>query len=205
MGILDIITEIAPPAVTGLVTGIGGYLIGKPKEKRSDFDTIIGVITEERDSLLQRLSATEEKINILEQKYIAQKITYKELQNKLILLETSHHDLPFPQWLKDTDCRVLSINQSFEDLILQPIGMQAHDLIGTYDRDHFPEELAKEYARTDKLAMSSPKGYWVGKDPLPPGLVLEEGQDWFTIKYSRFLGNTLIGVAGMVIIHTDKK
>ena len=53
------------------------------------------------------------------------------LSSRLLRLEISSSDMPFPRWKTERDGTIIQISESYEELILRPAGYQKSDLINT--------------------------------------------------------------------------
>lgn len=188
--------------VTAVITGFGTYYAAKPKNKRDDFQTLIDTWKEDNQRLREEVNELSTRMEEIEEKYMTQKERADTLQNQLILMESAHHDLPFPQWLKDTNGIMLSLNTAYEDMFLKPLGKTKHDYIGGTDEEVWGSEIARKFRENDINARQK-KGYWIGIEPI--WLKNSDiSQRWRILKYTRYVGNVCIGVAGIAIPVTDE-
>jgi PAS domain-containing protein len=120
----------------------------------------------------------------------------ERLQNKVTLLESSHQDAPIPIWLKDKHGVMLALNPEYERTFLIPHGKTREDYLHKTDYDVWPEDIAAEYIRNDRLVMRTRKT-WKGTETI----LDHQGNksQWQIIKYPRKAGGVLIGIAGMAI------
>lgn len=100
--------------------------------------------TEEEKELLKTIS---------DQVFIA--ITQAELFNELkqttINQNAILNNMPFMAWLKDSESKLLAVNETFANTCNEKI----ENIIGKTDYDLFPKEYAETYTKEDKLAMES--------------------------------------------------
>ena len=184
---------------------MGGYIFLNKRTNSTDFDSISKALQESNDDLRSEVAeyrkeveTLRERINELEAENLRERSTSAELKNKIVLLESAHYDLPFPQWLKNTSFEMLSVNQAYEDVFLRPAGLRATDYIGKTDFDIWPDEVARKFVENDKKAMEGKGEYWSGIEPL---WVKDNDVSklWVIYKYPRYFGKVCIGIAGVAI------
>lgn len=108
-------------------------------------------------------------------------------KDKLVaLLEATSWDLPFPYWLKDMQCQMIYINQKYE----KTFNVRSVDYIGKKDSDVWSTDEAAKFNANDMKLINGEIEY-LTDDQEVPGYVV--------IKWKRWAGNILIGVAGMCI------
>lgn len=134
----------------------------------------------------------------LERQMNEEKNQVVKLSTKLSMLEGAFQDLPLPQWLKDTDGKMLSLNKAYEDMFLRPMGKTSKDYIGKTDEDIWGKEIADRFRKNDETATRNGKGFWIGIEP-----IWVENNDiskhWWIFKYVRYVGTTPVGVAGLAL------
>ena len=172
----------------GGLTAFINFVIAKNQGKRDNFDKIIS--TWEKDN--ERLRVDQERSK---KEIITLQADVYSLRNKLILMESAHIDLPIPMWLKDTDCKMLALNQAYEDIFLTPNGKTAQDYIGKFDIDVWPKDIATAYVKNDKKVLMS--GIVLDKNETV--LINGQEEEMRIIKYVRYAGTTRIGIAGIAI------
>jgi len=124
------------------------------------------------------------------------------LKNKLMVFESSHFDLPLPMWMKDVKGRMIFMNDSCQELILEPLGLKIEDYLGKTDVEFWGEEYGAQFSRTDNKVLRS-------KKPLDAiHTILDSNKEETSVmvlKYPRFHGNEIIGVGGLIkyIIEDD--
>lgn len=182
-------------SIIGLVLGGGGlgfyfnYLISNRKTDQDEFKLLIETWREDNERLRQR-----EHQNSLEIKKLSDELS--NLKNKLVMLESAHFDLPLPQWLKDTDGTMLSVNAEYENIFLAPMHLKATDYIGKSDDEIWGEETAYHFRETDKKVYRSKKPHHV-IEIIPDG---NGGTVRYEIfKYPRYSGNVIIGIGGIAL------
>lgn len=173
----------------GAFQALINYFISRQKAKGDDFDKIIGTWAADNERLRKQQSSDEQRIRILETEVAT-------LRNQLILLESAHQDLPIPMWLKDTELKMIVLNESYVDVFLTPLGKKSGDYIGKTDFDVWPEEIAKKFIEHDRKVMRTKKTF-IGVESVVDG----DGQKvpYKIIKYPRYAGKTIIGIAGIAI------
>lgn len=128
----------------------------------------------------------EDKVHILE-------VENESLRQQLIQLKALHPEMPIPMWLKDYTGKMLSLNQSYEDAFLFPLGKTRADYIGFYDEDIWGKDIAEVFRANDHLAMAQKKFIELDNEHLKHPLF----QGWVFYKYPVFSEGTFIGVAGL--------
>lgn len=198
-GVLAFLKEIGPILIAifsgGLIKSLIDYLLGKKKDNRDDFKIILETWAQDNKRLRESEEQCAKRLNDLEKQIII-------LQNKLTMMETAHYDLPFPQWLKDMDGVMLSLNSAYEKEFLQPVGKNVNDYIGKTDYEIWDAETAKQYRINDLLAFSSTDKFWRGVEPLKTSNGIEY-KNWLIVKYVRYAGKIPIGIAGLAIPYFD--
>ena len=122
----------------------------------------------------------------------------QELSMRLSMLEGAFQDLPLPQWLKDTDGKMLSLNKAYEDMFLRPMSKTSQDYIGKTDEDVWGPEIAAKFRQNDQEAERNGKGFWIGIEP-----IWVQNNDiskhWWIFNYVRYVGETPVGGAGLAL------
>lgn len=187
-------------SIIGLVLGGGGvgfyfnYLINNRKTDQDEFKLLIETWRLDNERLRQRELDNSNKIDKLHEELT-------NLKTKMVMLESAHFDLPLPQWLKDTDGTVLSVNLEYENTFLLPLKLKATDYIGRRDVDVWGIELANEFNATDRKVMRSKKPQHLTEK------VRDSGGDLISyevFKYPVYSGKIIIGVAGIVLKQTHE-
>lgn len=146
----------------------------------------------------------EEEINFLQiisnQLYIAisQAELYNKAQEQMEREKTILNNLPFMVWLKDKDCKFLSVNEAFANAC----GSNTDVLIGKTDYDIWSEELASNYIKDDIeiMKMGKPKSI----EEIING---QNGPRWYeSYKAPLFnLNGEVIGITGCAQDITEKR
>lgn len=192
-------TEIIIAVISGLTgSGLTAYFayrinsrkttIEEKATESSQFQDLLSIWKQDNERLRGRVSELEEQVN---------KHVYRiaEMENQLVLLESSHHDLPIPQWLKDLNGRMLSLNTAYESMFLTPHNKEAKDYIGKTDEEVWGADTAKAFRKGDKKALTSRRPV-ISIEPIP---LEDEVQQWEIIKYPRYAGRAIIGIGGIAV------
>lgn len=119
-----------------------------------------------------------------------------DLQQKLITLQSSEDSWPYPAWLKDASGKILFANKAYADAFLTPRGYTLSDYVGHDDYAVWPRHMANEFRMNDAIVMRT-RQHVVVKEKV---LVGEENEETMLfVKYPRFLGGVVVGVAGRYI------
>lgn len=194
---MELYIEIGKFVLTGILSGgLVGAIVSWRKSKRDDFDILIKTWKLDNDRLREEMEGLRAQFKELEKMLDSEKEKSNHLQNKIILLESAHHDLPFPMWLKDENGIMLSLNPAYEKKFLIPQGFEAKDYLFKKDEDIWGPEIAKEYGRHDYETKI--KGIFIGNEIINlKGSNISD--EWHIVKYARYLGGVLIGIAGIAI------
>lgn len=189
---IDIIIPIVS-AISG--GGIVGAIVSLRTSKRDDFRIIVEILRAENERLRADVEKLDTRIEELEEKYSEERKRAEKLQNQLILLESAHHDLPFPQWLKDSNGIMLSVNDAYQEIFLEPMGLTKDDYMGKSDFDVWDQETAKAFRDNDNLVKRRKK--FIRTKEKITRKDADFSEDWEVVKYPRFLGRVFIGIAGI--------
>ena len=176
------------------VTGAGlstmvNFLISKKKEDREDFSAIIQLWKDDNNRLRVMEESLKDRIGALED-------TINDLKFKLLLLETSHMELPIPMWIKDEKGVMLYVNKEYERMFLHPLGKTAADYVGKLDSDFWPADVAANFRSNDLRAQGNAIFTF---EQLP---IKDKVYNLFVIKYPRKARGELIGIAGIAFDKT---
>lgn len=179
-------------SVLGAGGGIAAYFSYKQNrsaQESIDFSSIIKTWQEDNERLRIRERENARKIYDLQQEV-------SHLRSKVLLLESATQDLPIPMWLKDMDGTMLALNPAYEQIFLIPHNKTMKDYIGKQDVDVWPEEISKAFKEHDEWVKANRSQLRVYENvPLADGTVRE----YFILKYPRYSGKTMIGVAGIAV------
>ncbi|AEV34147.1 PAS domain-containing protein [Owenweeksia hongkongensis DSM 17368] len=179
---------------SGVISGIFSYFNNNRKHKRDDFTELIKVIKEDNETLREEKKEREQQLFSHTLRLAELERTIQSLQNKIVLFESSHFDLPLPMWLKSTEGTMLSVNHAYEEVFLEPRGYSMMDYIGRKDSAVWPEDISKAFHINDQRVLRT-KTKWIGKENIigPDG----KTEEWVVLKYVRKSGNTAIGIGGI--------
>jgi diguanylate cyclase (GGDEF)-like protein/PAS domain S-box-containing protein len=131
--------------------------------------------------------------DITERKRMEAQLRQRESYQRALL-----DNFPFMVWLKDTDSRLLAVNQSFA----QACGYPSADLIaGKYDSDVWPADLAAQYRIDDQQVLASN----TAKNSEEP-IEINGERIWFeTYKSPLNVEGKVIGTVGFARDITERK
>ena len=145
-------------------------------------------ISEEKKLLEKKIERDSERISELEKKDIHK-------THRMMLLESAHNDKPFPEWLKDVDGTMLSLNPMYEKKFLLPQNLKNYDYIGKDDSAAWNVQSVSDFKKNDDDAKLSSKKYifaveeLFGKDGSNMG-------KWLVLKFLREFNGIKVGVGG---------
>lgn len=190
-----IITFLGGGAAIGFLT----WLINNRKDRREGLKQIIDLYKEDNVRLrqefeeLKSLFEMHRERNIVNEKQNEQMI--QQLRIQVNIMESTHLDLPIPQWLKDTQGIMLSINTAYEDAF----GVKSMDYVGKTDYEIWDKEIADGFTANDKAVMLTKKH--IQQQELIRN-EFHEGR-WEVVKFPRYEGRTLIGIGGIAFKQLD--
>jgi len=187
-----------------LVSAVVAFVLGNRRAKLGEIQSIIDTLQEERShwkSSFENLEVVREE---LKKEIYDMRNEIDRLNAKLVIMESGHSDMPFPVWLKDSDGRMMYLNEAYEKMFLRPMGLTREDYIGKYDTDIWDKETAEHFKVNDDLAKTSETGSYRTYEEV---LVSRDGHHKFetveVLKYLRFYGGVIIGVGGLIIPPKD--
>jgi hypothetical protein len=187
-------------SIIGLLGGggaIGFILTYLSRMRKSSLDELRDVIQDRKEEI-ERLRILEkentERIKSLEYKI-------NSMESKIMLMESAHYDLPLPQWLKDLNGTMLSLNPEYERIFLTPLGLKADQYIGKNDVMVWGEETASHWRKLDNEVIKYRKHVF-SHEMIPQGD--NTFIPWEILKYPRFAGSVVIGVAGIALRPLNK-
>lgn len=154
---------------------------------RENFQLIVTNLSKDNEDLRRRIQVLEG---------FAQEV--HELRTKLLLMESAHYDKPIPEWLKDLNGVMLSLNPAYERDFLKPYGVNSSDYIGKMDEEIWDEATAAAFRENDRRALTSPFKWWAGYETV----VTKTGHSlgvFLIFKYVRYSGTIPIGIAGLAL------
>lgn len=169
---------------------VANYLIQRLQAKnekktidQTGWQVIYDRLDQDNTRLRSKVEKDADRIDRLERELL-------ELRVKVQLMESAHYDLPVPQWLKDTNLVMLSINEKYTEVF----GKTPEEYVGNTDFDVWPDEIAKAFTKNDQWVMRTKKTLnRVEPVPMPDGSV----SNWRILKYPRYAGNVVIGIGGI--------
>lgn len=179
--------------------GLGSFLtfrLSKRQQDQSDFKSLI----EEYKGLVKdykaELDELRKDVDILKVELNTKEIEVRQLRNQLMIFESSHADIPVPIWLKDTNGTMLFLNKEYERNLLHPVGKNMDDYIGHTDSEVWGDEVGQQFRDHDLKVMRKKQSIEFEETWQGPNGKIYTGK---VIKYPRFLGNTVIGIGGILI------
>lgn len=123
---------------------------------------------------------------------------YKKSELQQAQLTAMLDNIPHLAWLKDLDGKYMEINRPYLELL----GLTRADVLGKYDYDFWPEDVAAAYRREDQRVITSGKQTKVmDKKPTRKGILSVE-----TYKSPVFGPNgELLGTAGIALDITERR
>jgi hypothetical protein len=189
----DIIALVATLLGGGGVGFYLNYLINNRETDHNEFKLLLQTWQEDNVRLRER-----EVENATEIKKLRDELS--NLKTKLAMLEATNFELPLPQWFKDVNGTMLSLNSEYESTILVPKGMSISDYIGRKDEDIFGIDLALEYRKNDMLVMRNRRaGHFEER------VTDEYGNEviYHVFKYPKLSGGVIVGIGGIIVKEKD--
>lgn len=90
---------------------------------------------------------------------------------------------------------MLALNDEYEKIFLNPLGIKKEDYIGKRDAEIWPDEFASKFKAVDYTVQRT-GGVWVGMEWV---IVNDSAQRWQVIKYPAKVGRSVVGVGGFAI------
>ena len=197
--LMEIIKDHIDAFITLVVGFIGSFFVFKGKRG----DTINDQVKMLLDSMQSNIEGL--KKDVAEAKnaeFKCQEINREvnrelaTLKASFTLLKASSPNIPIPMWFKDINGVMLSVNDSYEEKFLIPLGKTRDDYIGKTDVEIWGEEIASEFWRNDQEALMS-------KDPISVFENVNAGKGIFEryniIKYPSKIADVAVGIAGIAL------
>lgn len=193
------ITGIIITLITVLFSGgIGSFLTWKldnRKEDTTEFGTLLNEYKALREKDQQELNLLRERLDRLENIEKDLLLQIQSLQNKLLIFEGSHSDIPLPTWLKDTNGKMIFLNKDYEDTFLLPRGYDIEDYLGKGDESVWEEPIAKVFMKHDKEVILNKKAQRFIEQ-----VTINDTNIWLEVlKYPRMFNHNVIGIGGIMI------
>tara|TARA_R100001369_G_scaffold72251_5_gene100252 strand:- start:4947 stop:5564 length:618 start_codon:yes stop_codon:yes gene_type:complete len=177
----------------GSLVGILSWVISLRKDKREGMSAVIELFKEDNTRLRDEFKELKtdfdmHRENSKKREQVNTK-TIQSLQIKLNILESAHLDLPVPQWLKDKNGYMLSINSAYEEIF----GITADEYVGKKDHDVWKKGIADAFCKHDNIVKRTRKHIQTQEN------VENEYHSgcWEVLKYPRYEGSTFIGIGGI--------
>lgn len=194
----NVIAPVTGIVLVGLIAYLRNSLSGAAKEELADLNNSQ---SEFQKNLLNRLNELESQIKerTIENFQLREEIM--QVRFLISVLESAHHSLPFPAWLKDKDFRIVQVNAEYERRILKPsLGLTNAEYIGCTDHEMiakgFPEAVVNSWVANDRQVWDSEKP-WIGVESVPYSDT--EVAEWVIFKYVYKVAEVKIGIAGLAI------
>lgn len=197
-----IIQGIGAALAGGAVGAFLTYKLGVRKQKSSEFEILLNERKQITKDLTERIEKLEVQIEAFREREAASKQEIQNLRHQLLMFESSHTDIPLPIWMKDTEGKMIFLNDHYEDMFLLPRGYTIHDYIGKNDYAVWSPEIAKAFISNDKQVIRTKK--FVRKIE-----AIEDatGKIYYAdlLKYPRKLQNKVIGISGIILRTAETK
>ena len=184
----------------GAVAQILNFFLGNKKEKRDKYSLLFDRLEKDNDRLRNEQEKQRERshkeLRVQLNRIVKLEKTVTKLHLQIVSLESAHYDHPYPSWLKDVDGVMLYVNRAYEEVFLSPYGVKSEDYVGHTDFEVWPEDIARQFVLNDQKVIRSKQTLEDYED-----IQMEGGEmtRWRIIKYPRFSGRRIIGIAGMAI------
>ena len=99
---------------SGISVGILNYINARKKESREGITLFLNQLQSDNSRLRERETQNEKRIETLSDRL-------DDLQHKLMIMEQAHHNLPIPQWMKDKNGVILSMNPFCYDVFFETV------------------------------------------------------------------------------------
>lgn len=194
--------------ITGLISALAGgglasyfnYKLGSKKENTNEFTLLLEQYKLLRKSDMEEILGLKSRINELENKDLERMLEIQSLKHQLMVFESSHFDIPLPNWLKDTSGRVLFINKEYEETFLIPRGYNMNDYIGSDDYAVWEEAFAKKIIQNDREVIRTKKPItYIEEIEINGNVIYTE-----ILKYPRKFKDVVIGIGGIVLRQSNE-
>lgn len=171
---------------SGISVGILNYINARKKESREGITLFLNQLQSDNSRLRERETQNEKRIETLSDRL-------DDLQHKLMIMEQAHHNLPIPQWMKDKNGVILSMNPFCYDVFLKPFGVTRLEAIGLRDRDIFPPETADVIEDNDRRVIESRRAI---RD-IEELLIGDKLQKWAVMRYPIIHEGVMVAIGGI--------
>lgn len=196
--------------ITGLISALAGgglasyfnYKINSKKEDNNEFNIILEQYKLLRKSDIDEINLLKTRINELEDRDMKKTLEIQNLKHQLMVFESSHLDIPLPNWIKDTSGKMLFVNKEYEEAFLKPRDYIASDYVGNDDYSVWEDKIAKAIIKTDRKVIRDKKPVkTIEQIPDLDGSILYIE----VLKYPRKFKNIVIGIGGIVLRQSKEK
>lgn len=180
--------------ITSIVSALGGGFLGSViSNKRDNFKILFDQQQKLNESLSNQLKDAHDMIQELTDRVNSQSV-------QLMMMDSAFHDDPLPRWIKSTEGVMLNLNPAYERVFLDPLGKVKPQYIGKTDIEFWGPETGLHFWKQGMKILKTRKA-WMGIEMVP-----NQGggkEEWLIVKYPRFQGNTIVGIAGYAIPNQD--
>lgn len=186
--------ELAGTVVSAAISGgvvvklIDKFFLSRTTERGIQVDTIMQTVVKERDEYKQKYEE-QLKFNLAIERELMQ------INADRLIFDRVPMDLPFPWWLKDSNLRMVKLNDKYEEVFLKPLGKTRDDYINRTDKEVWGEELGAEYIKNDLHVIETRRLYDNMETVHYKGEIIK----CRVVKYPLFFGDSIIGVCGQAI------
>jgi PAS domain S-box-containing protein len=187
---MDLTSVISAAVGGGVLTQLVNFFNARRTAKKDDFNVIIERWEKDNARLRSEVDAMQ-SAHLIERKALMDELDRMrreigDLRGKVALMEHAQSDVPAPQWLKDLDGRVLSVNRAFE----QAFGKVAAECLGRTEREIWGDDIGANLMENDQQVIH------LGQ---PLHTVEEYGEHgtWFVLKFNKMAGSAKIGVGAL--------
>lgn len=202
MDITTIIVAIVSSIFGGGIGVFFTYKINSRKQGVSEFQALLNERKEIQIDLKNRVAVLEKEVRDLQGQLKDRDTEVQTLRHQLMIFESSHIDIPLPVWMKDTDGKMVFLNNVYEDMFLLPRGYSIKDYLGKNDFSVWSEDIALAFIKNDKEVMRTKKHIRRIEQ-----LEDANGNKYYAdlLKYPRKFNNTVIGISGIVLRTAETK
>lgn len=170
-------------------------LTGIVRTRGDGVDVVLQYLKDENAALKKSLS--ELKVVVEHQSEEIEKLREQGAiqRMQMVLMETSHYDLPYPAWMFNFQGNLVTANKAFEDTFLVPNEKVITNVMGAVPAEIMGEAAAKEYMKNHKWVLSQ-------KRPWEGALTVNlngKNESLSILLYPAFSGKQIIGVSGLLI------
>ena len=184
------------------VVGAGGmgalltYKLGNRKQDTTEFTALVIEYKTLVDGYKLEVVELRKNLEDLRDLLSAKGQEVTNLRYQLMVFEGSYFNLPLPMWMKDIKGRLIFMNESCQELILEPLGLKIEDYLGKTDLEFWDDkEFAKQFGPADAKVLRTKKPLEIVHTFLDAN---KEEVKARILKYPRFHGSEIIGIGGLI-------